>query len=177
MCTNTATDHCTGPSDHCSGRNVYTSAFQRLSATVHFPLWHQYLPEPDFPPYLDSAAGGFNLLGELAGWNSAERSSDRARSRRNSVVKSRDTRLLSRREFNERCVALSSLVTLSGALALDAATAVALTGAARTVKFRDGTIVPAIGQGSCHIRQRRPPASHTEQTSRTRLPPRITLLH
>ena len=60
-------------------------------------------------------------------------------------MKSRDTRLLSRREFNERCVALSSLVTLSGALALDAATAVALTGAARTVKFRDGTIVPAIG--------------------------------
>jgi hypothetical protein len=39
--------------------------------------------------------------------------------------------LLSRREFNERCVALGSLVTLSGALALDAATAVAATGAAR----------------------------------------------
>src|SRR5580692_6088940 len=57
--------------------------------------------EPDIPPYLDSAAGGFNLLGELAERNSAERSSDRARSRRNSVMKSRDTRLLSRREFNE----------------------------------------------------------------------------
>ena len=35
-------------------------------------------------------------------------------------MKSSDTRLLSRREFNERCVALGSLVTLSGALALDA---------------------------------------------------------
>ena len=126
-------------------------------------------PEPDIPPYLDSAAGGFNLLGELAGWNSAERSSDRARSRRNSVVKSRDTRLLSRREFNERCVALSSLVTLSGALALDAATAVALTGAARTVKFRDGTIVPAIGQGSWHIGQGRHPAAHEEEALRTGL--------
>jgi CarD family transcriptional regulator len=59
-------------------------------------------------------------------------------------VKSSDTRLLSRREFNERCVALGSLVTLSGASALGAATAVVATGTARTVKFRDGTIVPAI---------------------------------
>ena len=32
--------------------------------------------------FLDSAAGGFNLRGELADWNSADRSSDRARSRR-----------------------------------------------------------------------------------------------
>jgi hypothetical protein len=78
-------------------------------------------------------------------------------------VKSRDTRLLSRREFNERCVALSSLVTLSGALPLDAATAVALTGAARTVKFRDGTIVPAIGQGSGNIGQGRHPAADEEK--------------
>src|ERR1043166_9710277 len=41
----------------------------------------------------------------LAEWNSAESSS-----RRNGIVKSSDTRLLSRREFNERCVALGSLV-------------------------------------------------------------------
>jgi hypothetical protein len=32
---------------------------------------------------------------------------------------------------------------LSGALAFDAATAVAATGTERTVKFRDGTSVPA----------------------------------
>jgi hypothetical protein len=61
-------------------------------------------------------------------------------------VKSSDTRLLSRREFNERYVALGSLVTLSGALALVAATAVAATGTPRTVKFHDGIIVPAIGR-------------------------------
>jgi hypothetical protein len=91
-------------------------------------------------------------------------------------VKSRDTRLLSRREFNERCVALSSLVTLSGALALDAATAVALTGAARTVKFRDGTIVPAIGQGSWHIGQGRHPAAHEEEALRTGLSLGMTLI-
>src|SRR6516162_5978445 len=88
------------------------------------------------------------FAGEPAEWNSAERSSDRARSRRNSVVMSRDTGLLSRREFNERCVALGSLLTLSGASAPNAATAVAATGTARTIQFRDGTIVPAIGQGS-----------------------------
>jgi hypothetical protein len=46
----------------------------------------------------------------------------------NSAVKNRGMRLLSRREFNERCVALGSF-----ALALEAASAVASTGTARTV--------------------------------------------
>jgi diketogulonate reductase-like aldo/keto reductase len=82
---------------------------------------------------------------------------------------SRGTRSLSRREFNERCVALSSLVTLPGALALDGATAVASTGTARTVKFRDGTIVPAIGQGSANIGQGRRPAADEEEALRTGL--------
>ena len=68
-------------------------------------------------------------------------------------MKGSDTRWLSRRVFNERCVALGSLVALSGASALDAATAVAATGTARTVKFRDGTVVPAIGQGTAHVGQ------------------------
>ena len=91
-------------------------------------------------------------------------------------MKSRDTRLLSRREFNERCVALSSLVTLSGALALDAATAVAATGAARAGKFRDGTSVPAIGQGSWHIGQGRHPAADEEEALRTGLSLGMTLI-
>jgi diketogulonate reductase-like aldo/keto reductase len=77
--------------------------------------------------------------------------------------------LLSRREFNERWIALGSLVTLSGALAFDAATAVAATGTERTVKFRDGTIVPAIGQGSWHIGQGRHPAADEEEALRTGL--------
>jgi diketogulonate reductase-like aldo/keto reductase len=84
--------------------------------------------------------------------------------------------LLSRREFNERCVALSSLLTLSGASALDAATAVAATGTARTVKFRDGTIVPAIGQGSWHIGQGRRPATDEEEALRTGLSLGMTLI-
>jgi diketogulonate reductase-like aldo/keto reductase len=84
-------------------------------------------------------------------------------------VTSSDTRLLNRREFNELCVALGSLVTLSGALAFDAATAVAATGTERTVKFRDGTSVPAIGQGSWHIGQGRRPAADEEEALRTGL--------
>jgi diketogulonate reductase-like aldo/keto reductase len=91
-------------------------------------------------------------------------------------VKNSDTRLLNRREFNERCVALGSLVTLSGALALDAATAVAATGAAQTVKFRDGTIVPAIGQGSGNIGQGRHPAADEEEALRTGLSLGMTLI-
>ena len=54
--------------------------------------------------------------------------------------------MLNRREFNGLCGALGSFVASSGALALDAATVVISNGAAQTVKFRDGTIVPAIGQ-------------------------------
>jgi diketogulonate reductase-like aldo/keto reductase len=84
--------------------------------------------------------------------------------------------LLSRREFNERCGALSSLLTLSSALALDAATAVASTGTAWTVKFRDGTIVPAIGQGSAGIGQGRHPAAEEEEALRTGLSLGMTLI-
>ena len=91
-------------------------------------------------------------------------------------MKGKDTSLLSRREFHERCVALGSLVTLSGALALDAATAVAATGAARTVKFHDGTVVPALGQGSWHIGQGRHPAADEEEALRTGLSLGMTLI-
>ena len=89
-------------------------------------------------------------------------------------MKGRDTRLLSRREFNERCVALGA--TLSGALAPDAATAVAATVTARTVKFRDGTMVPAIGQGSWHIGQERHSAADEEEALRTGLSLGMTLI-
>jgi diketogulonate reductase-like aldo/keto reductase len=84
--------------------------------------------------------------------------------------------LLNRREFNERCVALSSLVTLSSALAIDATTTVAATSTARTVKFRDGAIVPAIGQGSWHLGQGRHPAAVEEETLRTGLSLGMTLV-
>jgi aryl-alcohol dehydrogenase-like predicted oxidoreductase len=75
-------------------------------------------------------------------------------------------RLLNRREFNGLCVTLSSFVTSSGASALDAATGVASTAAARTVKVRDGTIVPALGQGSAGLGKARHPQREEEAALR-----------
>ena len=91
-------------------------------------------------------------------------------------MKSSDTKLLNRREFNERCIALGWLVTSSGALALDGTTAVAAADTARTVKFRDGTIIPAIGQGSWHIGQGRHSAADEEEALRTGLSLGMTLI-
>jgi diketogulonate reductase-like aldo/keto reductase len=84
-------------------------------------------------------------------------------------VKSHDTRLVNRREFNRLCVALGSFVASSGALDFDAATRAASTGAGRTVKFHDGTILPALGQGSWHLGQGRYPAAVEEEALRTGL--------
>jgi diketogulonate reductase-like aldo/keto reductase len=68
------------------------------------------------------------------------------------------------------------LVTSSGALALDGTTAVAAADTARTVTFRDGTIVPAIGQGSWHIGQGRHSAADEEEALRTGLSLGMTLI-
>jgi diketogulonate reductase-like aldo/keto reductase len=81
-------------------------------------------------------------------------------------------RLLNRREFNGLCVALGSYVAASDASALDAAT-VASTSAERTVKFRDGTVVPALGEGcSWH----RDPAAEDEEALRAGLSLGMTLI-
>jgi diketogulonate reductase-like aldo/keto reductase len=88
----------------------------------------------------------------------------------------KSARLLNRREFNGLCGALGSFVASSGALALDAATAVALDGTAQTVKFRDGTIVPAIGQGSARLVRGRHPAAEEEEALRTGLLLGMTLI-
>jgi diketogulonate reductase-like aldo/keto reductase len=58
----------------------------------------------------------------------------------------------------------------------DAATAVAATGTAQTIKFRDGTIVPAIGQGSASLGQGRHPANDEEEALRTGLSLGMTLI-
>ena len=47
---------------------------------------------------------------------------------------------------------------------------------ARTVKFRDGRIVPAVGQGSWHLAQGRHPATEEEEALRTGLALGMTLL-
>jgi diketogulonate reductase-like aldo/keto reductase len=84
----------------------------------------------------------------------------------------RDALLLNRREFNELCVALGWLVSSSDAMALDAAS----TGVARTVKFRNGTIVPALGQGSAGLAQGKHPAAEEEEALRTGLSLGMTVI-
>src|SRR6266851_2555267 len=99
-----------------------------------------------------------------------------ALSRRDRIVKGKNTRRLNRREFSGLCAALGSFVTSSGAFALDAATGAASTSAGRTVKFRDGTIVPALGQGSAGLGKGRHPVAEEEEALRTGLSLGMTLI-
>jgi diketogulonate reductase-like aldo/keto reductase len=85
-------------------------------------------------------------------------------------------RLLSRREFNGLCVLLGSLVTSSGTSALVLEAVVASASDERTVKFRDGTIVPVLGQGSWHLAQGRHPTAEEEEALRTGLSLGMTLI-
>lgn len=91
-------------------------------------------------------------------------------------MKSKERRLLNRREFNGLCVALGSFTTPTGAVALDAAAGAASTGAGRTVKFRDGTIVPALGQGSAGLGKGKHPQAVEEEAVRTGLSLGMTLI-
>jgi diketogulonate reductase-like aldo/keto reductase len=82
--------------------------------------------------------------------------------------------LLNRREFNGLCVALGSFATASGASALDADSGVASTG--RTVKFRDGTVVSALGQGSAGLGKGKHPQGDEEEAVRTGVSLGMTLI-
>lgn len=75
--------------------------------------------------------------------------------------------LLSRRQFNAGCAA--SLFTLAATRAATAATG-------RTVKFPDGTVVPALGQGAWHLGQDRHPQAVEEDALRTGLSLGMTLI-
>jgi diketogulonate reductase-like aldo/keto reductase len=83
-------------------------------------------------------------------------------------VKYANGRLLNRREFH-LSVALGSFVTFSRISHLQAATGLALSSTGATVKLRDGTLVPALGQGSWHLGQGRHPAAAEEEALRTGL--------
>ena len=95
-----------------------------------------------------------------------------------------NNQLLGRREFNRFCAALGlSLPTVSGVItalssasALAAAPDAASNGARRTVKFHDGTVVPALGQGSWHLAQGRHPEAVEEEALRTGLSLGMTLI-
>ena len=83
-------------------------------------------------------------------------------------------RSFNRREFNELCVALGAFATASGASALDAASGVASTG--RTVKFRDNTVVSALGQGSAGLGKGKRPQGDEEDAVRTGISLGMTLI-
>jgi diketogulonate reductase-like aldo/keto reductase len=87
--------------------------------------------------------------------------------------------LLSRRQFNARCAAaglsLSAIVAHLSAQAL-ATTAAASAKEARTVRFPDGTTVPAVGQGAWHLGQGRHPPAVEEEAVRTGVSLGMTLI-
>jgi diketogulonate reductase-like aldo/keto reductase len=73
--------------------------------------------------------------------------------------------------------AVSATITaLSSASALAAATDAASNGAGHTVKFHDGTIAPALGQGSGYLGQGRHVAAEEEEALRTGLSLGMTLI-
>jgi hypothetical protein len=88
---------------------------------------------------------------------------------------------LNRREFNGLCAALGSSLHAFGAVISTASAIAATTGSdsndrGRTVKFHDGTIVPALGQGSAQLAQGRHPEAVEEEALRTGLSLGMTLV-
>src|ERR1700751_1107359 len=89
--------------------------------------------------------------------------------------RSMDKELLNRREFNRLCVALGLSLTSGGALIV-ALSSAPVRAATPTVKFHDGAIVPALGQGSAGLAQGRHPAAAEEEALRTGLSLGMTLI-
>jgi len=83
---------------------------------------------------------------------------------------------LNRREFNAVCAAISSAVTFSGSSIFGAATGPATEVAGRNIKFRDGTVVSALGQGSWRLAQGIRPQAEEEEALRTGLSLGMTLI-
>jgi diketogulonate reductase-like aldo/keto reductase len=100
------------------------------------------------------------------------------------TVEGMNEQLLDRRKFNGLCAALgwslpavsAIFTTLSGASAVATASSVASNGATRRVKFGDGTVVPALGQGSSHLGQGGHPGAVEEEAMRTGLSLGMTLI-
>jgi diketogulonate reductase-like aldo/keto reductase len=84
--------------------------------------------------------------------------------------------LLSRRQFSARCAAFGLSLAAPGSARVLAATGAASESAARTVRFPDGTTVPAIGRGSWHLGQGRHPRAVEEEAVRTGVSLGMTLI-
>ena len=89
--------------------------------------------------------------------------------------------MLNRRELNRYVAALGLSPAVGAVTATTLATPTlaqpaASNTAARTVKFRDGTVVPALGQGSARLGQGRRPPAEEEEALRTGLSLGMTLI-
>jgi len=83
--------------------------------------------------------------------------------------------LLNRREFNGLWVTLGSSLSSVGTMIVTLSSA-STRAANPTVKFPDGTIVPALGQGSANLAQGRHPEAAEEEALRTGLSLGMTLI-
>ena len=100
------------------------------------------------------------------------------------MIEDMKKQLLSRREFNGVCGILSlsppivstTTAVRSNASALAAAPSAVSNDARRTVKFRDGTIVPALGLGSGGLAQGRHPEAAEEEALRAGISLGMTLI-
>ncbi len=85
--------------------------------------------------------------------------------------------LLSRRQFNALCAAVGLSLPPVGTMgALSGSPVLAADSPPRTVKLRNGAVVPAVGQGSWHLGQGRRPADLEEEALRTGISLGMTLI-
>src|SRR5712691_10044689 len=89
-------------------------------------------------------------------------------------IEHRNQRSLSRREFGGLCAALGASLPAGTMMAALSKSAVAAAGP--TVKLPDGTLAPALGQGSWHLGQGRHPLAVEEEALRTGLSLGMTLI-
>ena len=84
---------------------------------------------------------------------------------------------LSRRQFNALCASVGFSLPTAGTIGVLPSTSVFAAGApTRTVKLRNGAVVPAVGQGSWHLGQGRHPAALEEEALRTGISLGMTLI-
>jgi diketogulonate reductase-like aldo/keto reductase len=84
---------------------------------------------------------------------------------------------LSRRQFNVLCAAVGLSLPPDGTMgALSGTSVLAADSPPRTVKLRNGAVVPAVGQGSWHLGQGRHPAALEEEALRTGISLGMTLI-
>ena len=84
---------------------------------------------------------------------------------------------LSRRQFNALCASVGLSLPTVGTIGVLSSTSIfAADAPTRTVKLRNGAVVPAVGQGSWHLGQGRHPAALEEEALRTGISLGMTLI-